>query len=145
MQRRGQTHLLETLILSANAWVDSRPLDWGAGGPERWPNARPYRTPVDHQDQRGFYIFDWYLAISQSVLGNPLPVILVGAGSRLTLTNDAEKNQLATENHAKRNLILVQRLLDNSEQTQVPFSLEPISPQRCKGRKGIRFFTLLAS
>ena len=128
MQRRGQTHLLETLILSANAWVDSRPLDWGAGGPERWPNARPYRTPVDHQDQRGFYIFDWYLAISQSVLGNPLPVILVGAGSRLTLTNDAEKNQLATENHAKRNLLLVQRLYNNKEQTQVPFSLEPISP-----------------
>ncbi len=128
MQRRGQTHLLETLILSANAWVDSRPLDWGAGGPERWPNARPYRTPVDHQDQRGFYIFDWYLAISQSVLGNPLPVILVGAGSRLTLTNDSEKNLLATENHAKRNLLLVQRLYNNNEQTQVPFSLEPISP-----------------
>lgn len=127
IKRRGQTQLLNSLILSAYAWVDSKPLDWGAGGPERWPSARPYSTPDDHQDQRGFYIFDWYLAISQSVLSNPLPVILVGAGSRLILNNDQVTNQNETTNHAKRNLILAQRLSDNREKAQVPFSLEPIS------------------
>lgn len=128
IQRRGQTHLLNSLILSAYAWVDSQPLDWGAGGPERWPGARPYSTPEDHQDQRGFYIFDWYMAIAQSVLSNPLPVILVGAGSRLILENEQGTDQTETINHAKRNLLLAQRVSDSKRNTKVPFSLEPISP-----------------
>ena len=128
IQRRGQTQLLESLILSAYAWADSKPLDWGAGGPERWPSARPYATPAGQQDQRGFYIFDWYLAISQAVLANPLPILLVGAGSRLAINNEHTSNQVETINHAKRNLVIAQRLLNDRDNPEVPFSLEPISP-----------------
>ena len=45
LQRRKQYALLEKLVLSAYAWTGSHPLNWGAGGPERWPGARPLRHP----------------------------------------------------------------------------------------------------
>lgn len=76
MQRRGNQDILEKLILGANASAGDRPLDWGMGGPERWPGANPYFTPADEQDQCGFRIFDWYETISRSVLREALPVFL---------------------------------------------------------------------
>jgi hypothetical protein len=81
MQRRKQDALLDNLVLSAYAWTaPSRSLDWGGGGPERWPQAWPYQTPDDSQDQRGFRVYEWYLAIARSVLHQPCPVILFQAG-----------------------------------------------------------------
>jgi hypothetical protein len=82
MQRRKQEALLQNLVLSAYAWAgeSSRSLDWGGGGPERWPQARPYGTPEGSQDQRGFRIFDWYLAIAGSVLPQPCSIMLLQAG-----------------------------------------------------------------
>lgn len=87
LQRRKQDLLLQNLVLAAYAWTgeglgSDGSLDWGAGGPLRWTNARPYQTPADSQDQRGFRIFDWYLSIVQSVLHEPRPVILLQAGLR---------------------------------------------------------------
>jgi hypothetical protein len=78
LQRRGPGKLLEQLALSAYAQVGAKPLLWGRGGPESWPAARPYFTPPGSQDQRGFCIFDWYLAISQAVLGSRRPMFLFG-------------------------------------------------------------------
>jgi hypothetical protein len=84
MQRRKQDLLLQSLVLSAYGWRgglgEPRSLDWGAGGPERWPQVRPYHLPADSQDQRGFRIFDWYLAIARSVLQESCPLILLQAG-----------------------------------------------------------------
>jgi hypothetical protein len=87
LHRRSQVNLLQALALGAYAWVDRRPLDWGAGGAERWPGARPYFTPRGEEDQRGFYVFDWYLSISRAVLGRELPILLLGAGPRLAETD----------------------------------------------------------
>ena len=81
MQRRNRSRLLDALVIGAYAWAGNRPLNWGAGGPERWPGSRPYFTPQGMQDQRGFRIFDWYSTISQAELGEPRPVILLKAGS----------------------------------------------------------------
>lgn len=78
--RRGQEKLAESLILGAYAWVDRHDPDWGAGGPERWPKARPYKTPEGQQDQLGFYITDWYQAIAEAELGGPRPMIVLAAG-----------------------------------------------------------------
>ena len=128
IQRRVQTDLLDALILGAYAWADSQQLNWGAGGPERWPSARPYFTPVGQQDQRGFYIFDWYLAIAKAVLSNPRPIMLLGAGSRLKTTHESNADQVEAINHAKRNLVIAQRLFHNRDTTLVPFALEPVSP-----------------
>ncbi|MBI4926589.1 MAG: hypothetical protein HY835_02410, partial [Anaerolineae bacterium] len=81
IQRRKSDLLRGGLAVSAYAWTHGRSLDWGAGGPERWPSARPYLTPAGSQDQRGFRIYDWYRTISQAVLGYELPIFLLEAGS----------------------------------------------------------------
>jgi hypothetical protein len=91
MLRRKQDALLERLVLSAYGWTGGqraaqhcapteRSLDWGAGGPERWPLSRPYQLPEGSQDQRGFHIFDWYLSIARSVLHQASSLILLEAG-----------------------------------------------------------------
>ena len=41
LQRRSQHNLLNQLIIGAYAQAGERTLQWGAGGPERWPNAVP--------------------------------------------------------------------------------------------------------
>lgn len=81
ISRRGCSQILDRLHLGAYAWVGNHPLDWGAGGSDRWPEARPYIVPPGSQDHRGFRIFDWYLGISQRVLDKRLPIMLLRAGS----------------------------------------------------------------
>lgn len=93
LQRREQQDLLDKLILGANAWAGDRPLDWGMGGPERWPGAEPYSTPQEEQNQRGFRIFDWYEMISRSVLREPLPIFLFDLGAQ---KNEAHAEKILT-------------------------------------------------
>lgn len=81
MERRRELNLLDKLVLSSYALTFHHPLDWGIGGPERWPEAHPYLTPSDQPDQRGFRIFDWYEAICQTVLQKSCPMFLFMAGS----------------------------------------------------------------
>ncbi len=81
LERRKQTALLQNLVLSAWARTGSKSLDWGAGGPERWPESRPYVTPAGSEDQRGFRIYDWYQSAAMAVLGRHVPVLLFGAGA----------------------------------------------------------------
>jgi hypothetical protein len=111
LRRRNHRDLVENLVLSAYGPAGDRPLNWGAGGPERWPGARPYYTPPNEQDQMGFRIFDWYLTISQAVLGKLAPLILFGAGSYPSST--ASGNPAAREEsfHTGRNLAIIQSLL----------------------------------
>lgn len=80
IERRKLNSLLERLILSCYGWTFQRPLNWGEGGPEKWPEARPYFTPPHSQDQRGFRTFDWYSTISEAVLQKKCPMILLQAG-----------------------------------------------------------------
>ncbi|HVN56388.1 MAG TPA: hypothetical protein VMT46_18825 [Anaerolineaceae bacterium] len=79
--RRKQKELTEKLALAAYAWTGTHSLNWGGGGPERWPGARPYFTPGGEQDQRGFRIVDWYLAVAHSVLGKTPSILLLGLGA----------------------------------------------------------------
>lgn len=80
LKRRGKTDIIDNLVLTASAAFSPNGLNWGAGGPERWPGARPYFTSDTEQDQRGFYIFEWYNAISHSILQRTIPTILVNVG-----------------------------------------------------------------
>ena len=80
LQRRKQTLILQNLVLSAYAHTNGHELNWGIGGPERWPQTRPYLTPDDSQDQQGFRIFDWYQSIADSILQKKPPVILLQSG-----------------------------------------------------------------
>jgi hypothetical protein len=81
LARRGQETLLDRLALGAYAWTYGRPLDWGAGGPQAWPESRPYHTPEGSQDQRGLRLPDWYAAIAQSSIGKALPIYVLGGGA----------------------------------------------------------------
>ena len=99
MERRSEKEILDSLALSAYAWTHRRPLDWGAGGPEYWPETRPYFTPADSQDQRGFRIYQWYQAVAEAVLQRPCPMFLLQAG----LPDHPDRvsvEELATEEHA---------------------------------------------
>lgn len=81
LEHRQERNLLDKLVLSCYSVTAGHPLDWGIGGPERWPEAHPYLTSASEPDQRGFRIFDWYLAISQAILQKSPPIILLAAGS----------------------------------------------------------------
>ncbi len=78
MQRRCSRPVMDSLVLSAYADANSHPLNWGVGGPERWPEAHPYFVPEGSEDHRGFRIVDWYLTLSETVLEKRLPIFMLG-------------------------------------------------------------------
>ncbi|RPI35049.1 MAG: hypothetical protein EHM70_00905 [Chloroflexota bacterium] len=107
IQRRGHSQLLESLTLGAYAFTGERGLNWGAGGPERWPAARPYFNPPGTEDQRGFRIFDWYQTIAQSVHSRPWNILLIAAGS-LNEKSDLVAHDLNSSEtvHTQKNLTI---------------------------------------
>jgi hypothetical protein len=80
LARRGEDSLLDELVLTAYGWTYGRALSWGAGGPEKWPESRPYHTPEESQDQLGFRIFEWYGSVASKILGTPLPTLIIAGG-----------------------------------------------------------------
>jgi hypothetical protein len=78
LKRRASAPLLDRIILSAYAGLNGKPLSWGAGGPQCWPEAQPYFTPDSSEDQLGFRIAEWYLTISETILEKKLPLLLLG-------------------------------------------------------------------
>lgn len=78
-------------VLSAAAWDWGKPLDWGAGGQERWPKVKPYKLPQESQNQLGFRTYDWYVPIAREVFGKSIPVLLLQAGIVHAPQNPAEK------------------------------------------------------
>jgi hypothetical protein len=89
LKRRATNALLNQLAISAYAPAPplEKPFYWGQGGPERWPDTRPYFTPDDQQDHQGFFIYEWYLAIASAVLGKTLPILLLEVAKQETLSN----------------------------------------------------------
>ncbi len=78
--RRKQDLIVKNLVLAAYAHTFSKSLNWGSGGPEKWPETHPYITPSNSQDQKGFRIFDWYQAIAKAVIQKEIPILLLQAG-----------------------------------------------------------------
>ncbi len=123
--RRGHDALLQDLHIGAFAWADAQNVEWGAGGPERWPGVRPYSTPQGEQDQRGFYIFDWYIAHTQAALGAPLPILLLAAGQRLPASREEFVTETQELEHAAINQAIARRIIDGG---QLGEDESPISP-----------------
>ena len=80
LMERGAGDIIDQMILSAYVWTANHNLNWGAGGAAQWPNARPYLTSANTEDQLGFRVFDWYNEISRSVTGMELPMVLYHCG-----------------------------------------------------------------
>lgn len=81
LQSQASDAVLEKLMLSTYMWTYGKPLDWGKGGLQAWPGARPYCAPDGFQDQRGFQINDWYQEIAVHTLGRRLPTVVVAGGA----------------------------------------------------------------
>jgi hypothetical protein len=136
IQRRGHVQLIDKLILSAYASTCSGSLNWGAGGPERWPSARPYHTPENSQDQRGFRIFDWYLTLAQAVLRKRPPILLLGSGCCPSTHTDPIAIMLDEVAHSQR-VISIASLMQNQEDVteedkanpEAKILLEPVPPE----------------
>lgn len=123
LHRRGEQDLLDQLTLSAYAWSSNRSPNWGAGGPERWPKTRPYSTPQNSEDHLGFRIFDWYLAISEAALSKRLPIILLGAGSRIGDQLDLHSPAVDIQAHTWQNSTLVRIMSGRSQE------FDPVPPE----------------
>jgi hypothetical protein len=103
IQRRGYKYLLDKLVIGAVARTGGHHLNWGVGGPERWPKVRPYFTPENEEDQQGFRIFDWYNTFVQSILVEPRRVFLFEVGG------PADDNP-EFKNHTLTNKIIIHLL-----------------------------------
>ena len=112
--RRGQHKILDRLAIGAYAWSDNQPLNWGAGGPERWPSARPYFNSPATQDHRGYRIFDWYTTLVQSELGSVRPILLLAAGSRPGDKINPARPAIDGEEHLRQNLGIVRMMYGDS-------------------------------
>lgn len=118
IQRRGHAQLIDKLVLSAYTPGSSQSLNWGAGGPERWPSARPYQTPAGSQDQRGFRIFDWYLALTQAVLRKNPPIMLLGTGCPQNAHPDPIAIMLDEVAHSQRVIAIASLLQGQTDCTE---------------------------
>jgi hypothetical protein len=78
--RQAKSRLMDVMVLSAYAWTEGHSLSWGAGGPNKWPKSKPYFTPPDAEDHKGFRIYEWYQAAAETVLQKKCPIILLNAG-----------------------------------------------------------------
>jgi hypothetical protein len=114
IERRGLRELLDRLALSAQAQAGERSLNWGSGGPERWPDARPYFTPPGVEDQHGFHIFDWYTAAARAATGRDFAFLLLGAGSYPSGRGNGKGPLLDGEAHVQRNLAIAAALAPQS-------------------------------
>lgn len=119
IRRRGNQRLIDALILSVFAHAENKPLDWGAGGLDRWPGVRPYVYQPGIQDHRGFRMFDWYLDICVQELGRSLPLILLEAGSSLGDNQFSQAPPIDEQSLVQRNLSIIRWLHREPEVTEL--------------------------
>lgn len=128
LARRNRVDLLDKLVLSAYAWTHDKTLNWGAGGPERWTDARPYFTPPGEQDQLGFRTYEWYLANARMFIQNPVPVFLFGVGVPHKPESPVHKDW-SDEKHTEVCLAIMKMLKNDlvSDPESPTMPLEPMS------------------
>ena len=124
LNRRGQQSILDNLVLAAYARVSEKGLNWGAGGPERWPGAKPYQVSPDNEDQKGFHIFDWYEAIARTTLQKEVPILLLGVEATPAQVNESKgSNQASSIALQSQNYVSIFQLL-NKEKVSEPGSVQ---------------------
>ena len=94
LKRRASAPLLDRIILSAYAGLNEKPLSWGRGGPQSWPEAQPYFTPESSEDQMGFRIAEWYLTLSETIMEKKLPILLLGIRGPVSAGTDPYRTLL---------------------------------------------------
>ncbi len=108
LDRCGRSELARRLVLAVDFSARNRPLDWGAGGSARWPQARPYLTPPGSQDHLGFQGYTWVDEVVRRSLGTSLPMIGMRAGATVGDFSDANYAPVDPILHTEVNLQVVQ-------------------------------------
>lgn len=79
--RSASPAMLSHLVLSAYGWDFGHHLDWGAGGPDKWPQTNGgQKLEKGTQNQQGFRAYEWVADASRKVFGKSLPIMLFEAG-----------------------------------------------------------------
>ncbi len=117
LKQRGQGHLLKELVFGFYGFTGNRPLEWGAGGPARWPESRPYSTPPGSQNQGGFRAFEWYADVITSHLGEARPLLMLAGGA--LPGDDADPNLAArppidADGHAYCNSMIAKAMVERT-------------------------------
>jgi hypothetical protein len=113
LARRKQPELMQRLTFAVNLWTFNRPADWGRGGLQSWPQAKPYLTPPGSQDQRGFHLFDWYNEILDARIGERRPLLCLAGGPRFGDQTDPALPAIDEIRHASCTHAIVQMLNEN--------------------------------
>jgi hypothetical protein len=72
--------VINNLTFCAYGWDFGKPLDWGAGGPSSWPQAKAYRSDGKSENQLGFRVYEWHAAAVESVFSRKFPFHLLQIG-----------------------------------------------------------------
>ncbi|MBI2305392.1 MAG: hypothetical protein HYU86_11685 [Chloroflexi bacterium] len=110
LRQKGKGYLFSRLGVAITNFAYNRPLEWGEGGNRRWQESLPYATPPGHQDQRGFYLFDWYDEVVKGQLGFSLPLLTVANGLRVGEVGDKDF-PLVDEDTQEQRLLEMARLM----------------------------------
>ncbi len=111
--RGAPAAIIDRLGICIHNYASNLPLEWGQGGPTRWPGVRPYTTPVDSEDHRGFRLFEWYNAVVRRQLGDSLPLIAGETGLVPGTQNHASFPRVDETLHAERSATIAQMALDD--------------------------------
>ena len=109
--RRGGRPLISGAAVGINNFANNRTLDWGAGGPDAWPDARPYTDPAAGQDHRGFRLFEWYHPVLDRVLGQVLPFVVCANGPQRPTGGEPIGDEAL---HAERALAMARMMTDGA-------------------------------
>lgn len=118
MQRRGYHALIDHLGIASYAYTFNHDLDYGAGGPGKWPNALPYGKPADSQDQQGFRNYEWLQSAAISAIGKELPLFMLGAGVK------EPGSAYSPELHAGVCLNIIELLKKDSLDNRIPDTVQ---------------------
>jgi hypothetical protein len=113
MVLKGKESLFDTMAVGIHNYPFNKPLDWGKGGPTRWPDARPYYCPEGCQDQVGFYMFEWYDAIIRPRVGHSLPMLSFENGPLVGNQDHTGYPAVDEAAHARIAVDMTRMLMDN--------------------------------
>ncbi len=114
IERRGYGELVQQMGLASYAYTYNHELDYGSGGPLKWPKTLPYGKSPDSEDQRGFRNFEWLQSAALAACGKELPVFMLGAGIK------EPGYSYSPEIHAGICLNILDQLRSATEDTAIP-------------------------
>jgi hypothetical protein len=112
MVLHDKAHLFDRMAVGIHNYVYNKPLDWGRGGPSRWPDAKPYYCPPGYQDHVGYYLFEWYDAIVRARIGRSLPMVCYENGPIVGAHDHSDYPVVDEARHADAAVAMTKMLMD---------------------------------